>query len=172
MKHEIRHGDEDHGLAAIGEGFVVLGQSSVLSQPGEGALHNPALGQHDKTIERCSLHDFDDAGIPALGPMDELPGVSSVREDHLQAAKTRAQLLDQQLGPVAILNVGGMNHQSEDQPQRVDDHMTLAAQRFLARVVTPVPPFSAVLTVWLSRMPTLGVGFLPAFLRTCTRNRS
>src|SRR3990172_5900858 len=172
MEHQVRHGDEDHGLAAFGEGLVVLGQSSVLSQPGEGAFYDPALWQDDKVIERCSLHDFDGAEIPTLGPMHELPGVAAGGEDHPQSTKPRAQLLNQQLGPVAILDVGGMHDQCEDQAQRVDDHMTLAPQRFLARVVPPVPPFSAVLTVWLSRMPTLGVGFLPAFLRTWTRSRS
>ena len=172
MEHEVGHGDEDHGLAAFGQGFVVLGQSAVLAQPGEGAFHNPALRQDDKAAGRMSLDDFYDAEEPAPSPMHELPRIPAVGEDHLKPSEACAQLLNQQFCSVAILDVGGMNDQGEDQPKGVDDHMTLAAQRFLARVVPPVPPFSAVLTVWLSRMPTLGVGFLPAFCRTWMRSRS
>jgi hypothetical protein len=73
---------------------------------------------------------------------------------------------------VAILNVGRMDDQCHDEAQRIDDQMPLAALYFLARVVAARPPFSAVLTDWLSRMPTLGVGFLPAFVRTRARSRS
>ena len=37
----------DHGLTTAGEVLIVLGQPSVESQPGEGTLYNPALGQED-----------------------------------------------------------------------------------------------------------------------------
>ena len=141
MEHQVGHGDEDHGFAAFGQGFVVLGQSSVLSQPGEGTLDDPAFGQDDKAGERCSLDDLDDAEVPTLGPVNELPRVSSVREDHLQSSKAGSQLPDQQPGPVAVLNVRRMYDQRQDQTQRVDDHVPLAAQRFLARVVPAIPLF-------------------------------
>ena len=172
MEHEVGHGDQDHALAAFDKGFVVLGQSAILSQPREGAFHNPAFRQHHEAPTGMSLHNFHHAEVPTPRPMHERPGIPAVREDHLQAPEASAQLPNQQLGPIAILNICGMDRQGDDQTERIDDPMPLAALDFLPRVIPAIPPFSAVLTDWLSRMPTLGVGALPTFRRTCTRRRS
>ncbi len=172
MEHEVGHRNQDHSFTGFRPGLVVLGQSAVLAEPGEGALHDPALGEDDKTVGRVAFHDLDRAKKPTTGPVYELARIGAVRKDQLQSAKPCTQLPNQELGPVAVLDIRGMHDQRHDQPQRVDDHMTLAAQDFLARVVPTIPPFSAVLTDWLSRMPTLGVGFFPAFRRTRARSRS
>ena len=81
-------------------------------------------------------------------------------------------LLNDQSAAVAVLDIGWMNDQRHDQPERVDEDVALAPRYLLARVVATIPPFAAVLTDWLSRMPTLGVGFFPTFLRTRSRSRS
>lgn len=172
MNHQVYHSDLDHAFTALRQGLVVLGQSAVLAEPREGALHDPAFGENDKAMGRLAFHDLDRSKKPTAGPVYELARIATVRKDQLQSAKPRTQLPDQELGPVAVLDIRGMHHQRHDQPQRVDNQMTLAAQDFLARVVSPSPPFSAVLTDWLSRMPTLGVGFFPAFRRTRARSRS
>ena len=98
--------------------------------------------------------------------------IAAVREDQLHSSEACTQLTNQQLAAIAILGVGRMHHQGDDQPQRVDDQMPLAARDLLTRIVTAVPPFSVVLTDWLSMMPTLGTGFLPTSRRTCPRSRS
>ena len=172
MDHQIDHGNTDHGLTGLGEGLVVFGQPSVFPQPGERPFDDPSLGQDDKPVGFRSLDDLDDAAVPTGGPIDEASGIAAVGPDDLQATPARAQLLDQPLGAIPILDVGRVDDQCDDQPQRVDDHMTLAAKRFLARVVPAIPPFSAVLTVWLSMIPALGVGFFPDRRRTCDRSRS
>ena len=172
MNHQVDHSDLDHAFTAVRQCLVVLGQSAVLTEPRKGALHDPTLGEDDKARGRLAFHDLDRAKKPTTGPVYELARIPAVRKDQLQSAKPRTQLPNQELGPVAVLDIRGMHDQRHDQPQRVDDQMTLAAQDFLARVVPTIPPFSAVLTDWLSRMPTLGVGFFPAFRRTRARNRS
>lgn len=172
MEHQVDHGNADHGFAAFGERFVVLGQSPILAQPSEGALHDPPLRQYFERMRFRPLHDLNDPPVPADRPVDESSGVTAVGPDHAQATPTRTQLFDEPLAAVAILNVGRMDHQSDDQAEGVDDDMALAPKRFLTRVVPAVPPFSAVLTVWLSMMPALGVGFRPARRRTCDRSRS
>lgn len=101
--------------------------------------------------------------------MDQFSRIATVREDQFQSSESRPQLLDQQFAAVAVLNVGRMDSQCDDQPKGIDDQMALAAPYLLARVVPPRPPFSAVLTDWLSRMPTLGVGSLSALRRTFSR---
>ena len=57
-----------------------------------------------------------------------------------------------------------MHHHSQQQAQRIDHDMVLAARHFLARIIAPRPPFSVVLTDWLSMIAALGVGatWIPA----------
>jgi len=172
MEHQVRHGDEDHGLAMLRQGLVVFGQSTVLAEPGEGAFHDPALGQDDESPAGVSLHDLDNAAAPAADPMQEPPGIAGIGKDHLQATQASAQVLEQQPGAIAVLEVGRMHHQRHDQPERVDEQMPLAPVDLLGGVEAAIPPFAAVLIDWLSRMPTEGVGFRPAFRRTCPRSRS
>jgi len=123
-------------------------------------------------VQRRTLDDLDEAAVPAAGPVDESAGVPTVGEDQLHTPEACTQLMDQQHSPIAILNVGRVHDEGHDQAERIDDQVTLAPQYFLARIVPPRPPFSAVLTDWLSRIPTLGVGFLPALRRTSLRRRS
>jgi len=172
MEHDIGHGNKDHRLAAFDQSLVVFGQSAVLAEPGERALDNPSLGQHDESMQLRALHDLYKTPVPASCPIDKPPGIAPIGENQLQPAKACAQLPNEQSAAVAVLDIRRMHDQGDDHPKRIDDHMPLAPTYFLARVVPTVPPFSAVLTDWLSIIPTLGVGFLPAFFRTRARSRS
>jgi hypothetical protein len=82
------------------------------------------------------------------------------------------ELRQHQLGPVAILNAGTMDHHDQQQAQRVDDDMALAALDLLAGIVAVGPPFCGVRSDWLSRIAADGVGSRPACTRTCTRRAS
>ena len=172
MNHQIDHGNADHGLTAFDECFVVFGQSAISTQPGEGPFHNPSFGQNLKGVHRGAFDDLNHPAIPPGRPIHEASGIPAVGEDEFQSAESSPQAFHQQLAAVAVLDVGGMHDQRQDQAQRVDEHMPLAPPDFLARVITAVPPFSAVFTDWLSMMPTEGVGFFPAFRRTWARRRS
>ena len=83
-----------------------------------------------------------------------------------------AQTLQYQAGSITVLHIPSMHDHREDQAQCVYDHMTLAAEDLLARIVAAKSPFSVVLTLWLSIIAALGVGFLPALRRTLTRRIS
>jgi hypothetical protein len=54
--------------------------------------------------------------------------------------------LEELLRPVTVLDAGGRHHHGQDQPERIDEEVTLAAFDLCARVVAPEPPFSVVLT--------------------------
>jgi len=112
------------------------------------------------------------AVAPAGRPVHEASGIPSFGKDAFQPSESSSQLFYQQLPAIAILDIGRMHGQRQDQAQGVNDHMPLAPLDFLARVITAAPRFSAVLTDWLSMMPAEGVGFLPAFRRTWPRRRS
>ena len=172
MNHQVDHGNADHGLAALDQSFVVFRQSPVSTQPGERPFHNPSFGQNFKGVHSIALHDLDDPPIPSRRPIHEASGITAVREDEFQTPESSAQSFHQQLAAVAILDVGRVHDQGQDQPQRVHDQMPLTPLDLLARVVPARPPFSAVFTDWLSMMPAEGVGFFPAFRRTWARRRS
>jgi hypothetical protein len=67
----------------------------------------------------------------------------------------------QQRAAVAVLEIGGMHNRVQHQALRVYEQMPLFALGLLPRVV-PVrvdrdPPFSALLTLWLSMIAALGL---------------
>ena len=65
---------------------------------------------------------------------------------------------------VAVLDVGGVHDGVDQQALRVDENMPLLALDLLSRVVTRridfAPPFSALLTLWLSMIAALGLACL------------
>ena len=172
MNHHIDHGNTNHRLTALNQSLIVFGKSSVLPQPGKRAFNNPSLGKDDKRVRIRSFDDLDNPALPDHRPLHKLSGITAISPDEFKAPPSRTELFDQQLAAVTVLDVGGVNHQREDQAERVNDNMTLAALGFLARIVPSVAPFSAVLTDWLSMMPALGVGLRPSSIRTRRRSCS
>ena len=74
----------------------------------------------------------------------------------------------QQDAAIAILDIGGVNDGVQQQTQRIDENMALLALDLLARIIAmridAGPPFSALLTLWLSMMAGGRAGFAPALL--------
>lgn len=172
MHHQIDHCNEDHRFTTARQDFVVFGQSAVLVEPTECALDDPSFGQHCEFPNGLLLNYFNKATIPARCPVDKLAGIAAIRPDDLQSPPLPAEFLDEQFASLAVLLVGRMNHQGDDQAERIHDDMALAAGDLLPRVVATIPPFPAVLTDWLSMMAALGVGLRPNFLRRRSRSRS
>src|SRR5579859_7662650 len=80
-------------------------------------------------------------------------------------------LLQARQQPDATFTLGHirrMNQYFEQQAVRVHHHMPFASFYPLPAIKTAQPPFSVVLTDWLSMMVALGVGSRPI----CTRSRS
>jgi len=101
-----------------------------------------------------------------------LAGVSGVSPDQLPAPKAVFKLLQHHPGPIPVLDVSGMDHHGHDQAHCVHHKMALAPADFLARIVAAGPPFSVVLTLWLSIIAALGVAWRPLSFRTCSRKAS
>ena len=84
-------------------------------------------------------------------------------------ATARATVEDQQRA-IAILQIGGVDDDVQQEAERVDENMPLAARDFLARVVPRRidrrPPFCAPLALWASMIATVGLASRPACSRT------
>ena len=173
----MAHGEENHRFAVLGKALVVFGKSTVVVEPAEGALDNPALGQEHESFHIIRpLHDLQDA--PATDPFDpgnELPGIPSIRPDERECAKELVliRFLQDELGSVTILNVGSMDNELKDETERINEDVSLPSDDLLAGIVPVlIPLFSVVFTDWESILPAVGSGFLPAFFRTFLRSSS
>ena len=142
-KHYMTHGDINHCFTRCGIALIVLAVPPVAPQPAERALDDPALRQH---------HEAFDLGWPQHGlrqPTKDLfhafgqvvPAVGAVGEDHLQSVESCLQLSENsqdEHGSIVVLDARGMDNDRQDQPERVDNNMTLASIDFLTGVVTPL----------------------------------
>ena len=87
--------------------------------------------------------------------------IAAVGEQLLQERIHPEQSRKQQDAAVAILDIGGVNDGVEQQTQRIYENVALLAFDLLARIIAmridTGPPFSALLTLWLSMMAAVGL---------------
>ncbi len=119
---------------------------------------------------------LDDLQTPSAGARDRgghsRPLIAAVRidaRDEREAASGPAQEIQ---GAVAVLDVGGVDDDVQQEAKRVDEDVPLAPERFLPRIVARRidrgPPFRAPRAVWLSMMAILGLASRPACSRVST----
>ncbi len=74
-------------------------------------------------------------------------------------------LLQQGPGAVGVLDIGGVDDDAEQEAGGIDPDMALAALDLLGGIVAAWPPFSVVLTLWVSMMAAVGLASRPSFSR-------
>jgi len=84
-EHDADHGETDEGDSGSRVAFEVFGETATATDPGEGALDDPALGQHLEAVgDIASFHDLQ---FPASRACDDeghlLATVAAVGEDAL-----------------------------------------------------------------------------------------
>ncbi len=131
-----------------------------------GDGHGLAVLEPERTrLLVASAHDFEVDARPVARAVDALAGVAAVGPDLLERRVLGAREFDDVRAAVAVLDVGRVNQDGAGQAACVDDQMALAPLDFLAGVVAERPPFSVVLTVWLSTIPALGSASRPSLRR-------
>src|SRR5215207_239050 len=172
-QHEPDHAKAEKGEGIDGKVLEVLGEPAAAAKPGERSFHDPALGQR---LEAGCVVALDDLQPPAACPGHGFPGsvalVGAISEDDLNERKQPTGGAQDRQSPVSVLDVGRMDHGTEQEAQRVDQDVPLLALDLLARVVTAWinarPPFSALFTLWLSMIAAVGLASLPACSRAWT----
>lgn len=104
-------------------------------------------------MQFVALDDFDDP-IPRTGRgmCHAWSLIASVGEDTLDEGKEASgSLIEDPSRTVAILDVGGMNDNGQEEAERVDENMPFAARDLLARIIAlgidRGPPFCAPLAL-------------------------
>lgn len=152
----------------------VFGETAAAADPSQGALDDPTVGKNDEAMQ---LVTFDDLQFPGAGLGDGcgcFPSlVAGIGEDALDEGKkaTRTTIKDQP-GAIAVLDVGRVDDDVQQETERVDKNVPFAAFDLLARVVAlridRGPPFCAPLALCASMMATVGLASRPAFSRVAT----
>lgn len=122
---------------------------------------------------RGALDDFELPGARVGDDLgDPVSLIAGVGEDFGDRREATAGVAQQSASAIAILAVGAMDDDIQQQAEGVDYDMALAARDLLARVVAlridRGPPFCAALALWLSRIATVGSAVRPAASRTWT----
>ena len=95
--------------------------------------------------------------------------IGAVGEQLAQEGEQTEQAREEREAAVAVLDVGGGDVAVQQQTLGVDQDVALLALDQLARIEAPRidarPPFSALFTLWLSRMQAVGLASRCAFSR-------
>ncbi len=162
----------DEGNGAAGIALEVFGQAATAADPGEGAFDDPALWDDDEAMWFGALDDLE---LPSSGLRDvggqALAPVVGIAEDALDVWEAAAGAsIEDQLGAIAILHIGRMHHDVQEETERVDEDVPLAALDLLARIIARRiergPPFCAPLALWASMIAAVGLPARPACSRT------
>ena len=149
----------------------IFGQAPTSIEPRDGAFDDPSVGQHDEGMELVALDDFDDP-VAALrsGHCSARASITSFGEDAYNEREQSSRLLvEDERGPVAILDVGRMNGSTQQKAERIYENVALLALDLFSCIVAmridAGPPFSALFTLWLSMMAAVGLA------SRCSRSR-
>jgi hypothetical protein len=123
------------------------------------------------------LGAFDDLDDPAAGSVGgeryARSLITCIGKDFQNEGPERARAgVEHPSRAVAILNVGGVNRNAQQEAKRVDKDVSLAPCDLLCPVVALRidlrPPFGAAFTLWLSMMAAVGLDSRPSWSRTAT----
>ena len=134
-QHDADHGEAEEGSDGSGVALEIAGQAAVAADPGKGALDDPALGQDDEAMGIAALDDLQGprAGL-GNNPGHLWPLVAGVGKDALDERKGSPRGAQQIARAIAVLHVGRVDDHAQQEAQRIDQDVALAAGDFLARI--------------------------------------
>jgi hypothetical protein len=136
-EHDADHGEADEGGDGAGIALEVARQATIAADPGEGSFDDPASGEDDKLVSVGALDDLDH---PSTGAGDRLRGlrslIASIGENALDEGEGATRLVQNVAHTVAILNVGGVDDDAQQEAERIDENVALAPRDLLARIET------------------------------------
>ena len=90
----MNHCYVDPRLRCIGQGLVVLAQSTAPAEPRECSLDHPSSGQHLKLMAvPGTFHNFKRPACQGPDPLDQLSAIACIGPDQSQTGKTALSFL-------------------------------------------------------------------------------
>ena len=136
-EHEPDHGEADEGGDAASVAFEVARQASIATDPCQSSFDDPAFGQDDEVVSFSALNDLEHPAARVSGRLCGLRSlISGVGEDALdEREETTGALVEDQSRAVAILHGSRMDDDVQQEAERVDENVPLAARDLLARII-------------------------------------
>jgi hypothetical protein len=135
-EHDADHSEPDEGGDSARISLEIARQAAIAADPSEGSFDDPALGQDDEFVQFVALDDLDHPMTGAgSGPCDAWSLVAGIGEDALDEGDEAARAtIENQPHPVAVLNVGRMNDDVQQEAERIDQDVAFAPDDLLARI--------------------------------------
>jgi len=135
-EHDADHCETDESRGGSGVALEVSGKASVVTDPGQGPFDDPTFGQDNEAVQFIA---FDDLQLPGAGLCDGggrlRPLVTGIGEDTLdEGEQATGAAIENQFRAVAVLHVGRMDDDIQEQAERVDEDVPLAARDLLTRI--------------------------------------
>ena len=120
----------------MGVALEIAGEATISTDPGEGALDDPALGENREVMQLRAVDDLDSPGARLRDRGGERTRViAGIGEDALDEGEEVARApVEDQPGAITILHVGRMDDDIQQETDRVDENMPLPARDLLARI--------------------------------------
>ena len=143
--------------------LVVARQPAAAADPGQGPLDDPTLRQRHEAMLVAATNDLQ---APGAGPRH------GGGHQSLDEGEQATGLRQHGLGAIAVLDVGRVDDDAQQQAERVDEDVPFAPEHLLARVVAGRvergAPFCAPFTLWASTMASAGLASRPVCSRAPT----
>jgi hypothetical protein len=106
-----------------------------MADPGQGSFDDPAFWRDDEVMGVGALDDLDPPGACIGDRLRCLRSlIAGIGEDALDEWKAAARLSQNLAHAVAILHVGRMHDNAQQEAERIDEDVPLAARNLLARI--------------------------------------
>ena len=130
------HSETDERRGGSRVAFEVAGEAPIVADPGKRSLDDPAFGKHEEAMQFIAL---DNRQLPGAGLGDGgrglRPLVPGISEDTLDEGEEAACApIEDEQSAVAILHSGRVDDDVQQQAERVDQDMALAARDLLGRI--------------------------------------
>jgi len=135
-EHDADHSEMNEGCGGARVSLEVACEASVVADPSESSLDDPAFWENDEAMQ---LVAFDDFQLPSAGLGDSRGGLCSmiagIGEDALdEGEQTAGAPIESERCTIAILHIGRMDDDVQQEAERVDENMPFAAPNLLARI--------------------------------------
>ena len=172
-EHEANGGKAQECESLTIEILPIFGKAPAPPQPCERSFDDPPLRKDNESF--CVIGTLDDLHIHPRhchGAAKQRALIAAIgvefHQERIQAEHGRHH----ERAAVTILNVSSMNDGMNQKALRIDENVPLLALNLLSRVVARwinrSPPFSALLTLWLSMTAAVGLASRPIASRHFT----
>jgi hypothetical protein len=173
-QHDADHREANEGGNGSSVALEISHEAAKAAEPCDRALDNPSFRQNLEAWVIGAIDDFDLPRARSSGGLRRLwAAIATISEDAFDERKqTTSARIKNKCCTVPILDMGGMDCNTQQQAERVDENVSLAARDLLACIealrIERGPPFCAALALWLSMIAVVGLAWRPACSRTAT----